>query len=127
MTEDRSKMWEPPDEGPVSVRKPYNRHAGYIASRRSGSIQREPGRRGWIVIYDSHDPNFRRTESMDVINMGRWVIICETHYGITDAPSLAKARAILKAGGHNFCVTCKEQVEAEEYHLPIHKLTKEDE
>jgi hypothetical protein len=84
----------------VSIRKPHNNEAGYIASRRS-SLNRE-----WVVIYDAMQ------QGIDTCDLGtgdatRYAVVCCEHGQIGTATSLPKARALLRQPGE-FCLDCRE-------------------
>lgn len=55
----------------MSIRKPHNDHAGYVAERRSGCILPD-GRLGWVTIYDAPAAGL-------CDGAGRWTIVCQTH------------------------------------------------
>jgi DnaJ-class molecular chaperone len=76
----------------VSNRKPHSDIVGYVCelkNRRTGS--------GYVVIYD-------RQKGFDCDAEYRYIISCETHNTMTSAPSLPKAREIMKAV--DFCEEC---------------------
>jgi hypothetical protein len=76
----------------VSVRKPYNNKAGYIASLRSGI------NKGWIVIYNAQEAGIDKFD-------GKYAVVCETHNKIVNTTSLPKARRIMK--NPDFCKECQ--------------------
>jgi hypothetical protein len=74
------------------IRKPHAGNLGYVCelkNRRTGE--------GHVVIYD-------KQAGFDADAESRWVIVCETHGTLTSAPSMPKARAIMKAV--DFCEYC---------------------
>ena len=75
----------------MSIRKPYNDKAGYIASLRAGA------NRGWIVIYDAAQAG------LDAL-AGRYAVSCETHNVLVNVSSLARARSAMKYP--DFCEEC---------------------
>lgn len=78
----------------MSTRKPYNEHAGYIASRRNEI------NRGWVVIY------IAKEQGLDE-SAGKYAVVCESHNTILQTTSLPKARPLLKYP--EFCEDCKLQ------------------
>ncbi len=76
----------------MSVRKPFNDKAGYIASLR------HPVHRGWIVIYRAEE------QGLDTEG-GPWAVVCESHKRILSTRSLKAARAAMKAP--DFCEECE--------------------
>src|SRR5574339_17024 len=76
----------------MSTRKPHNDILGYVCelrNRRTGV--------GHVVIYD-------RNKGFDCDAEYRYIISCETHNTMTSAPSMPKAREIMKAV--DFCEEC---------------------
>lgn len=77
----------------MSVRKPYNDKAGYIASLRSGKD------RGWVVIYEAEKQNMG-------LAGGRYAVVCETHHAVVNVRTIPLARSAMKAV--DFCEACQE-------------------
>jgi hypothetical protein len=76
----------------MSKRKPFNNHAGYIASRRNEINN------GWVVIYLAKEQGLDKTA-------GKYAVVCETHNTIYQTTSLPKARPLLKYP--DFCEDCR--------------------
>lgn len=72
----------------MSIRKPHNQNAGYIASRRFGAAR--------IVIYNAEQAG------MDV--GAKYAVVCEAHNRLTGTTSMPKAREIMKSP--EFCERC---------------------
>lgn len=76
----------------TSTRKPHNDILGYVCelrNRRTGI--------NYVVIYD-------RSKGFDCDADHRYVISCEEHGVMTSAPSMPRAREIMKAV--DFCEDC---------------------
>lgn len=80
----------------MSVRKPYNINAGYIASRKF--------RGSYIVIYNA------QAQNVDVD--GKYAVVCETHSRLVGTTSIPKARQIMK--NPDFCEMCMPEAFASE-------------
>ena len=76
----------------MSIRKPYNKDLGYIASLRSGVSK------GWVVIYNASEQGLDNSD-------GKYAIVCQTHNTIANSTSLPKARLIMKSV--DFCEECQ--------------------
>lgn len=81
--------------GRLYNRKPYNRDAGYIASRKSGANN------GWIVIYNAKEQGIDDTD-------GKYAVVCQSHKQIVNCTSIPKARAAMKYP--DFCSECRKEL-----------------
>jgi len=82
----------------MSVRKPHNDHAGYIAEKKSA---RDPmtGAVGHVIIYEAAEQN------IDVGGM-RYAVVCNLHGSIVGETAMPRARSAMKAP-ENFCGGCR--------------------
>lgn len=74
----------------MSIRKPHNRDAGYIAERRN------PLSGGHTVIYHA--------EQQGIDAGGRYAVVCDAHGTICGTSSVPKARSLMKSA--EFCEHC---------------------
>jgi hypothetical protein len=75
----------------MNNRKPFNKDAGYIASRHNDLNN------GWVVIYKAAE------QGLDV--EGKYAVVCKTHGSFVGASSLPSARPLLKVP--DFCDGCR--------------------
>lgn len=75
----------------MTIRKPFNDKAGYVASLRSGF------NRGWVVIYNAEEAGLDASA-------GKYSVSCETHNVLVNVSSLPKARSAMKSP--DFCEAC---------------------